>query len=72
MSGDKAQPIDPDSAGDVNGDSRPAERETDARHSIDDHSPDIPVCDLCGSAMVELHCKIVCPRCGYVRDCSDP
>jgi len=29
-------------------------------------------CEVCGAAMVERHCKIVCPRCGYQRDCSDP
>ncbi len=29
-------------------------------------------CDRCGEAMYEHHCKIVCPRCGYTRDCSDP
>lgn len=30
------------------------------------------VCDLCGGAMYERHCRIVCPHCGYQRDCSDP
>lgn len=30
------------------------------------------VCDRCGSAMIERHCKIVCLRCGYQRDCTDP
>jgi hypothetical protein len=29
-------------------------------------------CDLCGAAMIEVHCKLVCGACGYVRDCSDP
>jgi hypothetical protein len=29
-------------------------------------------CDLCGNAMYEWHCRIVCPACGYQRDCSDP
>ncbi|HET6201421.1 MAG TPA: hypothetical protein VFI25_01320 [Planctomycetota bacterium] len=29
-------------------------------------------CDRCGAQMVEHHCKIVCPRCGFMRDCSDP
>jgi hypothetical protein len=31
-----------------------------------------PACDLCGSGMVEHHCKLVCMNCGYIRDCSDP
>jgi hypothetical protein len=31
-----------------------------------------PVCDLCGHAMRESHCKLICDQCGYVRDCSDP
>lgn len=29
-------------------------------------------CELCGGETLERHCKIVCLRCGYVRDCSDP
>jgi hypothetical protein len=29
-------------------------------------------CDLCGHAMLDLHCKLICQRCGYKRDCSDP
>lgn len=29
-------------------------------------------CELCGGPTVERHCKIVCTRCGYRRDCSDP
>ncbi len=29
-------------------------------------------CDLCGSVMLNLHCKLTCERCGYKRDCSDP
>ncbi len=31
-----------------------------------------PVCEVCGAVMYDRHCKIVCPRCGYLRDCSDP
>ena len=30
------------------------------------------MCDVCGTKMVEIHCKLVCPQCGYTRDCSDP
>lgn len=29
-------------------------------------------CEICGCAMYGLHCKIICPNCGYRRDCSDP
>lgn len=41
-------------------------------------TPNVPrveaehVCDVCGSPMFEVHCKITCPNCGYRRDCSDP
>ncbi|MGQ0561152.1 MAG: hypothetical protein ACT443_04665 [Gemmatimonadota bacterium] len=31
-----------------------------------------PKCDLCGSFMLERHCRMMCPMCGYQRDCSDP
>jgi len=30
------------------------------------------VCECCGTVMYDHHCKIVCPNCGYKRDCSDP
>lgn len=30
------------------------------------------VCEVCETVMYGLHCKIVCPNCGYKRDCSDP
>jgi ribosomal protein L37E len=30
------------------------------------------ICERCGEQMQEIHCKIICPRCGYTRDCSDP
>ncbi len=33
---------------------------------------DHPHCDLCGAAMTEWHCRIICSGCGYQRDCSDP
>jgi len=29
-------------------------------------------CELCGAKIFSLHCKLVCPNCGYRRDCSDP
>lgn len=29
-------------------------------------------CDVCGNVMIDLHCKLICERCGYKRDCSDP
>jgi rubrerythrin len=29
-------------------------------------------CELCGEEFFGLHCKLVCPNCGYRRDCSDP
>ena len=29
-------------------------------------------CELCGAKMFGLHCKLICPNCGYRRDCSDP
>jgi rubrerythrin len=32
----------------------------------------VHVCERCGEQMEERHCKIVCPNCGHLRDCSDP
>ena len=43
-----------------------------------DRQPTVPdprdaqECEACGARMYGLHCKIVCPNCGYKRDCSDP
>jgi hypothetical protein len=28
-------------------------------------------CPLCGSALFGVHCKLRCPTCGYLEDCSD-
>jgi glycine oxidase len=36
-----------------------------------EHSETDRTCDLCGAQMYEVHCKLVCPACGYKRDCSD-
>ena len=33
---------------------------------------DLQECEACGTKMYGLHCKLVCPNCGYKRDCSDP
>jgi hypothetical protein len=29
-------------------------------------------CEVCGTEMYGHHCKLICPNCGYRRDCSDP
>ncbi len=29
-------------------------------------------CDICGHPMVEWNCELICTRCGFRRDCSDP
>jgi hypothetical protein len=29
-------------------------------------------CEICGTEMYGLHCKLICLNCGYRRDCSDP
>jgi hypothetical protein len=29
-------------------------------------------CEFCGHVALDRHCKVVCPGCGAVRDCSDP
>ncbi len=34
--------------------------------------PSAENCEVCGTEMYGLHCKLVCPNCGYRRDCSDP
>ena len=39
---------------------------------IEYQSREYLTCEICGQRMSERHCKIVCPNCGYTRDCSDP
>jgi hypothetical protein len=35
-------------------------------------SMDDDVCWVCGAPVKKRHCKVVCERCGFLRDCSDP
>jgi predicted RNA-binding Zn-ribbon protein involved in translation (DUF1610 family) len=35
-------------------------------------SEPVHICERCGERMDERKCKIICPNCGYYRDCSDP
>jgi hypothetical protein len=34
--------------------------------------PEVYRCDRCGAVMQGVHCKLMCMRCGAMRDCSDP
>jgi hypothetical protein len=67
---------DPSAA--VPGASRPPDSRAPAavdRADFDPHyDPDAPIiCEMCGNEMVyTAACKIMCRRCGYKRDCSDP
>ncbi len=31
----------------------------------------LELCARCGEIMAEMHCKTVCLKCGYMRDCND-
>lgn len=65
------------------GEREPGEREPEPQRAAGTH-PDSTApgdaasnevtyhCDLCGHPMLDLHCKLICERCGYKRDCSDP
>lgn len=44
----------------------------DPRMSAGAEPEEAAKCDLCGAVMIEWHCRLVCPACGYQRDCSDP
>jgi hypothetical protein len=30
------------------------------------------LCDICDFPMLDVHCKLICRNCGFMRDCSDP
>ena len=34
--------------------------------------PEGELCDICGVPMLDVHCKLICRNCGFMRDCSDP
>ncbi|MBI3544838.1 MAG: hypothetical protein HY075_16320 [Deltaproteobacteria bacterium] len=34
--------------------------------------PQDNACVVCGTEASEIHCRLVCPKCGAMRDCSDP
>ncbi|HEX6588203.1 MAG TPA: glycine oxidase ThiO [Longimicrobiales bacterium] len=53
-----------------------AARADDASNATASAHADAPsqldrTCDLCGAQMYAVHCKLICPACGYKRDCSD-
>ncbi len=47
---------------------------SETREDKEAQVPEVPgeECELCGTEMFGLHCKLICPNCGYRRDCSDP
>ncbi len=51
------------------GDNRPGQ--TDEKSSAGPEQPRW-TCDICGTVMLDTHCKLKCLACGYTRDCSDP
>lgn len=50
----------------------PSPKDTGATPPKPDETPALIVCERCGHEMYDRHCKVVCPNCGYLRDCSDP
>ena len=47
--------------------------ETNERQQVTETlEPSGEECEVCDSQMYGLHCKLICPNCGYRRDCSDP
>lgn len=63
------------SAGDERGNEHPAppaHQTAEAAAASPKEPQNAPRCDLCGHAMRESHCKLICDQCGYIRDCSDP
>ena len=48
------------------------EMDEERANSVEVSQPAGEDCEVCGTEMYGLHCKLVCPNCGYRRDCSDP
>jgi hypothetical protein len=49
-----------------------SEEQTQQDQAPETPQPSVEECENCGMEMLGLHCKLVCPNCGYRRDCSDP
>jgi rubrerythrin len=49
-----------------------SEEQTQQEQALEAPEPSGEDCEVCGIEMYGLHCKLVCPNCGYRRDCSDP
>jgi 8-oxo-dGTP diphosphatase len=49
-----------------------SEEQTRQEQAPETTEPSGEDCEVCGAEMFGLHCKLVCPNCGYRRDCSDP
>jgi hypothetical protein len=49
-----------------------SEEQTQQEQAPEAPEPSGEVCEACGAKMFGVHCKLVCPNCGYRRDCSDP
>lgn len=47
-------------------------KDVEETQPLETPEPSGDTCDLCETEMFGLHCKLVCPNCGYRRDCSDP
>jgi rubrerythrin len=62
-----ARPVQPPKPKGAPGEVQPEETGGSAAQGEDGYR-----CDICGAAMLEAHCKLRCPACGYTRDCSDP
>jgi len=49
-----------------------SEEQAQQKEAPEATEPSGEYCEVCGSEMYGVHCKLVCPNCGYRRDCSDP
>jgi hypothetical protein len=60
-------------SGDQTDDSaRPVEPPQHASYGNPYDPDDDTYCWVCEGPVAKRHCKIVCLRCGFTRDCSDP
>ena len=51
---------------------RMGEEQVEQTQASEASEPSGEECEICNSEMFGLHCKLICPNCGYRRDCSDP
>jgi hypothetical protein len=51
------------------------ENKENIQNIVDTYADDMnywEYCDNCGEKLIGRKCKLICPKCGFFRSCSEP